>query len=137
MDPRSRRQIAAVIEAVAHAGRQERVEYGPVPPDPNESARRSGLTLAGRWLLDRETVGPLSDGPPSSAERVQREYELARQLLPDRLDPFGRYCRSPGRGFPQRMEYEVLGIAQLLGYALGVLDTIPVYAETEEVRRAA
>ena len=119
-------EIAEVLERVTAAGRAEYRQRGHWSLEDNEKSRRFGISIAGRWLADpKETIGPLSDGPASSAERVRREAELARRLIPNGVSPHPHYAPSSGPGFRQRWEAEVLGIAQMLEYALGLADEVP------------
>src|SRR5437870_7508132 len=119
-------EIAEVLERVIAAGRAEYRRRGRWSLEDNEKSRRFGISIAGQWLTNpKETIGPLSDGPACSAERVRREVELARRLIPDGVSPHPRYAPSSGPGFRQRWEAEVLGIAQMLEYALGLADEVP------------
>jgi hypothetical protein len=136
--PRRHEEIAAVLDAVTAAGRAEYEQWGPYSPDANEKNRRSGITLAAWWLLDpRETVGPLADGPATSIDRVRWQAALGRRLIPDGVDPYGRYAPVSAPGFRQRWQAEVLGIVQMLTWALGDTDEIPGFVESRSDRRAA
>lgn len=118
--------MISVVAAVDAASRAERELYGAFPPDELEAQRRFGVRIAARWLSDpRQTIGPLADGPASSADRVQRELDLARSLIPSGVSRFPRYAPAPRRGERQRWEAEVLGIVQALEYALGQVGEIP------------
>jgi hypothetical protein len=119
-------EIAEVLERVTAAGRAEYWQWGRWSPEDNEKSRRFGISTTGHWLINpKETIGPLSDGPAASAERVRREAELARRLIPNGVSRNPRYAPSSGPGFRQRWEAEVLGIAQMLEYALGLADEVP------------
>jgi hypothetical protein len=73
--------------------------------------RRRGVLAAYDWLTNpRSDVGPMSDGPASSADRVERELRSAYDVI--RAD-----ARRGGR--PGSAACRAIGVAQLLAYALG------------------
>src|SRR5438128_9068289 len=97
---RTEAEIAEVLERVTAAGRAEYWQWGRWSPEDNEKSRRFGISIAGHWLLNpKETIGPLSDGPAASAERIRREAELARRLIPNVISRQHRSAPSSWHGF--------------------------------------
>lgn len=134
---RREEDILRMLDRVRAALRTDREQWGPYTPNENEVNRLGGMLLAGRWLLDRrETVGPLSDGPADSVDRVRREYELALELLPNGVSPTPRFAPKSAPGYRQRWQAEVQGIGHLLGWTLRLFQ-IPGFPDEQRTPVAA
>ncbi|MEU8655859.1 hypothetical protein [Actinoplanes philippinensis] len=111
---RTRGAIRQAMHRLAEISGIDRQGFGHFFPDALEEERRRGAGPALRWVLDGETVGPLTDGPVT-ARRAVNEARLARHLIRHGAVP-GRSAQLP---HSPRTQGEVLGVAQAMEWVLG------------------
>ena len=118
---RTRGEIRQAMQRLATISQVDRQGFGQFFPNALEQERRHGVGLALRWIVDGETVGPLTDGPPS-ARRAVDEARLARHLIRQGVKP-GRSARLPRS---PRTQGKALGVAQALEWVLGEAEDLPL-----------
>lgn len=118
---RSDEELLAAYDLLLARMRADRAALAVV--EDSEESRRLGVVTAFSWITRGGESGPMTDGP-ATAGRVRSELAAAERAA--RGAVVGRYDARAWRA---------RGVADLLAFALGEADTIPVVSAA--ARRAA